>query len=81
MNQIEQAIALLTRITEDKTVPRNIREIASKAKQTLNDKTKELNVRIDTVIQLFDEVNDDPNMPLYTRTQIWNVISLLESIR
>ena len=80
MKQIEQAILLLTKIAEDKTVPKNIKEVALKAKQTLCDKTKELNVRIDTVIQLFDEINEDPNMPIYTRTQIWNVISLLESI-
>jgi uncharacterized protein (UPF0147 family) len=80
MKQIEQAILLLTKIAEDKTVPKNIKEVALKAKQTLSDKTKELNVRIDTVIQLFDEINEDPNMPIYTRTQIWNIISLLESI-
>jgi hypothetical protein len=80
MKQIEQAILLLTKISEDKTVPKNIKEVALKAKQTLSDKTKELNVRIDTVIQLFDEINEDPNMPIYTRTQIWNIISLLESI-
>jgi uncharacterized protein (UPF0147 family) len=76
--ELTQAIELLTEVVEDRTVPRNIRENTKEAKEFLLEKT-ELNIKIDRAIQLLDEVSEDPNMPVYTRTQIWNIVSLLES--
>ena len=29
--------------------------------------------------QELDEISDDPNIPSFIRTQIWNIVSLLES--
>jgi len=78
--KISQAIALLEEIIDDKSVPKNIREAARKSKESLEEKGTEIGIRVDRVIQYLDEVSDDPNMPVYTRTQIWNIISLLESL-
>ncbi len=78
--RISQAITLLEEIMEDKSVPKNIREAAMKSKESLEEKGTEIGVRVDRVIQYLDEVSDDPNMPVYTRTQIWNIISILESL-
>ncbi|MCD6576065.1 MAG: UPF0147 family protein [Nanoarchaeota archaeon] len=77
--KLEQAKTLLMQISEDRTVPRNIRESAKSAKEIL-DSQEELTVKVDRAIQILDEVSDDPNMPTYTRTQIWSIVSLLESI-
>jgi uncharacterized protein (UPF0147 family) len=30
---------------------------------------------------MLDEITNDPNMPMYARTKIWNVVSLLEEKR
>ncbi len=78
--KINQAIALLDEIIEDKSVPKNIREAARKSKESLEESSVEIGIRVDRVIQYLDEVSDDPNMPVYTRTQIWNIISILESL-
>lgn len=77
--KLEQAKTLLIQISEDRTVPRNIRESAKSAKEIL-DSQEELTVKVDRAIQILDEVSDDPNMPTYTRTQIWSIVSSLESI-
>jgi len=37
-------------------------------------------IRIDKSLQGLDEISDDPNLSSYTRMQIWNVVSVLESI-
>jgi len=78
---IGRVVALLDAIMGDRTVPRNIRKAAedSKAVLTSNEKSEEL--KISTAIHLLDEITNDPNMPLYTRTQIWNVVSMLEQLR
>jgi len=78
---VSQVVALLDSIIGDRTVPRNIRKIAedSRAAMTSSEKSEEL--KISTAIHLLDEITNDPNMPLYTRTQIWNVVSMLEQLR
>ena len=35
-------------------------------------------VRINGAISILDEVANDPNIPVYSRTQIWNIVSMLE---
>lgn len=78
--ELQQVIELLTQILEDKTVPKNIRENAQKSKESLMATDEEISVRVDQAVQLLDEISEDPNMPMYTRTQIWSLVSLLEGL-
>ena len=78
--EMHQILELLSQIFEDKTVPKNIRECAQKSKNSLQDDKEDLSTRVDQVVQLLDEISEDPNMPVYTRTQIWNLVSLLEGM-
>jgi len=73
-------LEILDRIINDRTVPRNIREAVERAKSALNSKEEE-ELKINSAIIALDEISNDPNMPLYTRTQIWNAVTLLEQIR
>jgi hypothetical protein len=78
--QLKQAVLLIDQILEDKTVPKNIRDRAEKSKHNLLDKATELNVSVSKAIQLLDEISEDSNIPVYTRTQVWNIVTLLESL-
>lgn len=80
MVDYQPIIELLDRIINDKTVPRNIRSAAENAKNSLTSNQPE-ELRISTAINYLDEVSDDPNMPVYARTKIWNVVSMLEQAR
>ena len=73
-------IEILNRIINDRTVPRNIRNAAEMVRDELNTKKSE-ELKISTAITTLDDIINDPNMPLYTRTQIWNVVSMLEQMR
>ena len=77
MMNMETISKLLDEINDDRTVPRNIRNMVQEAKDNLNGK-QELSVRINAAISLLDEVSNDSNIPTYTRTQIWNIVSMLE---
>jgi len=81
VDEVKRAIEILERIINDRTVPKNIRGAVETAKNYLNDESLNLNLRLSNAIQTLDEVTNDPNMPLYTRTQIWNAVSLLEEKR
>lgn len=75
---IETINKLLDEIKEDRTVPRNIRSGIESAEEDLNDDKHEMSVRINSAISVLDELSNDPNIPVYTRTQIWNIVSMLE---
>ena len=74
---MESINKLLDEVNDDRTVPRNIRNMVIEAKSNLNGK-QELAVRINSAISILDEVSNDSNIPTYTRTQIWNIVSMLE---
>ncbi len=76
--QINQIIETLIQLSEDTTVPKNVRSKIEKAVQVLNEDT-ELSLKIDKALQLMDDISNDTNIQPYTRTQIWNVVSLLEA--
>ncbi len=72
---------LLDQIINDRTVPKNIRGAAESSKIVMNNAKETPEVKISTVIHTLDEIINDPNMPMYTRTQIWNIVSMLEGMR
>ena len=72
--------SLLDEINADRTVPKNIRHSVQKAREDLNNEKQDIPIRINSAISILDEVSNDPNIPIYTRTQIWNIVSMLEVI-
>ncbi|MCS7364840.1 MAG: UPF0147 family protein [archaeon GB-1867-035] len=80
-NKIQQAITLLQRIVEDTTVPRNIRRAASEAIKALQSTRYTPGVRASNAIGILEEISQDPNMPTHTRVQLWNITSILETIK
>jgi uncharacterized protein (UPF0147 family) len=79
--KLNQAITVLNRVAEDNTTPRNIRRTAKQANDLLIDESLSPAARAANAIDLLDQISQDPNMPMYTRTRIWNAISVLEGIR
>jgi len=77
---IKSAVESLTQIQEDVSVPKNVRIKIENAMLALQDGQINLKVKIDKSLQELDSLDEDPNIPVYTRTQIWNIVSLLESL-
>lgn len=72
----------LSQIEQDSTVPKNVRfKIKAAIDALQQEKEIALDLRINKALQELDDLSDNPNIPVYTRTQIWNVVSLLESIK
>ncbi len=77
---VRQCIEVLDRIINDDSVPRNIRRNADSMKNTLSNDREKLSVRAAMVVSRLDEIGNDPNVPLHTRTLIWGLSSQLETI-
>jgi len=71
---------MIEAIVNDRTVPKNIRAAAEEAHAAISG-TAAIELKISTAISTLDDIINDPNMPMYTRTQIWNIVSILEQMR
>ncbi|HUV54860.1 MAG TPA: UPF0147 family protein [Candidatus Krumholzibacteriaceae bacterium] len=79
--KMEQAMSILNMIADDNTTPRNIRRTAKQAADMLLDQSLSVAARAANAIAILEDISQDPNMPMYSRTRIWNAISVLEGIR
>jgi len=77
---IRQCVEVLDRIINDDSVPRNIRRNADNMKNILLNEKEPPSVRAAMVISKLDEIGNDPNVPIHTRTMIWGLSSQLETI-
>jgi len=77
--EINRVIEALTELGEDVTVPRNVRLKIQDIIKNLKGDT-EISIKISKTLSELDEIADDVNLQPYTRTQIWNVVSILEKI-
>ncbi len=79
--KLNQVLQVLKMISEDTSVPRNIRRAANESIDAIEtDKVDSAAVKASNAISILDEISQDPNCPLHARTRIWNAVSILETI-
>ncbi len=80
MMNAQEVIETLNVIERDICVPKNVRTKIKSAISLLEDNNGHaIDVKFDKIKQELDSLSEDPNLPPYTRTQIWSVVSSLES--
>jgi uncharacterized protein (UPF0147 family) len=75
------AIETLEQITSSNSTPKTIKKSLTDLIIELKNPEYSLSVRAANTISLLDDVTQDANMPSYVRTQLWQAVSKLESIR
>lgn len=76
---IKEVIENLTQLQEDNTIPKNVRSKINDAILALKE-DKAIPVKVNKTLQELEEISENPNVPQYTRTQLWNIVSSLETI-
>jgi uncharacterized protein len=79
--QVLEVISVLEELKDDSTVPRNVKTKLENSITALKKNDEEVSIRIDKVLQELDEIANDTNTQSYTRSQIWNIVSMLESFK
>ncbi len=79
--KLRQALMLLEKIISDSSVPRNIRRAAIEAMKMLRDTSLSPGVRAANAVSILDEVSQDPNMPMHTRTAVWSIVAVLSTVK
>lgn len=82
-DDVQNVITMMDELINDTTIPRNIRNSISQAKQKVESASTngQLEVNIAQAIYLLDDALNDINLPFHVRPDMMAVISELESIK
>ncbi len=81
LESLNNAVSTLNQIATNPSTPRNIRKNIAELIEGLKSGEYSISVRAVNTISLLDDVTQDPNLPSYVRTSLWQAVSTLESIR
>ncbi len=79
--KIEQVIQQLSPLVTNKGIPRSLRNMLKETLQQLQDSSVSPAIRAANTVSVLEEISQDPNIPSHIRVLIWNMMSLLETIR
>ena len=80
MEHFHEIIAAISELQEDTTVPRNVKSKLVSVTQILSVPEEGVSIKINKALGELSDISDDVNLQAYTRTQIWNIVSMLETI-
>jgi len=78
---MESAIQTLNQLATSHSTPKNFKKTISDLIIELQDGEYSLSVRAANAISSLDDITQDPNVPSFVRTTLWQAVSVLESIR
>ena len=78
---LNNATSTLNQIATNPSTPKNIRKNIADIVEELKSDEYSISVRAANTISLLDDTTQDPNLPSYVRTSLWQAVSTLESIR
>jgi hypothetical protein len=78
---LNNSLSTLNQIATNPSTPKNIRKNIADIVEQLKSDEYSISVRAANTISLLDDITQDPNLPSYVRTSLWQAVSTLESIR
>ncbi|OYT31334.1 hypothetical protein B6U93_03805 [Candidatus Woesearchaeota archaeon ex4484_78] len=78
-SKVKEIIGVLEEMQNDPTVPKNVKAVVANVIKILQEE-KDISVASYKALSALEELSDDNNMQSYTRTQLWDVASMLEKL-
>ena len=78
---MESAIQTLYQLATSHSTPKNFKKTISDLITELQTDEYSMSVRAANAISSLDDITQDPNVPSFVRTTLWQAVSVLESIR
>jgi hypothetical protein len=78
---LNNSLSTLNQISTNLSTPKNIRKDITNMIEELKSDEYSVSVRAANTISSLDDITQDPNLPSYVRTALWQAVSTLESIR
>ncbi len=78
---LNNALSTMNQIATNPSTPKNIRKNIGDLIEGLKAGEYSVSVRALNTISSLDDMTQDPNLPSYVRTSLWQAVSTLEGIR
>ena len=80
MTKVIKIVETISELSDDMSTPKNLKSRLTNISKLLNQNLED-SLNINKALDELDEiVNNNNNLEPYTRTQIWNIVSMLESV-
>ena len=79
MQELDNIIYVLDELADDDTVPKNVKAKIADVKAILQS-DEEVSSKKNKALDKLDQLNEDNNLKTYTRSQIWDLASMLERL-
>lgn len=76
-----EAVETMDQIAKNTSTPKTVKKSLIDLLDDINTSEYSLSVRAANAISQLDDITQDPNVPSYVRTQLWQAVSKLEAIR
>jgi uncharacterized protein len=81
MTETQDVIDVIKDILDDPSLQKNIKQKLERVMQELSTSDKKnIRLKVDKCINDLEEVTNDANIQSFVRTQVWGVVSMLESL-
>lgn len=80
MATVAEILEVIQDLTEDNTVPKNIKDKLNEISSMLKAEDEEISLKVNKALHELDDIAADSNMQPYTRTQLLGIASALESV-
>ncbi len=81
MSELDQVIDLLEELQEDTSVSKNVKLKIQAMKEELQGANADnMSLTVNKILSDLEDISSDVNIPMFVRTQLWSVTSLLESL-
>lgn len=77
---LEEVVYLLDELSQDTSVPKNVRKTATDSRGALGKEGDSMDLRCATAVSMLDEIANDPNVPAHGRASLYTIISKLEAL-
>ena len=77
----DNAMQTLNQLATSHSTPKNFKKTISDLINDLKSEEYSVSVRAANAISALDDITQNPNIPSFVRTSLWQVLSTLESIR
>ena len=78
---MESAIQTLNQLATSHSTPKNFKKTITDLIVELQTDEYSISVRAANAISSLDDITQDPNIPSFVRTTLWQAVAVLESIR
>ena len=77
----DNAMQTLNQLVASHSTPKNFKKTITDLINDLKSEEYSISVRAANAISALDDITQNPNIPSFVRTSLWQVVSILESIR